>query len=100
MAELKTSTWADIMSAGPELPEHAYRRGYHDGWVMAIDALHDLMFQERHSRQRAYDLAWEHWEGPLLDWLHGDCTCEVWPPRIGEDTAGDGEVPFTGGRDA
>lgn len=66
------SSWADIPQPTQEEEnerEREYRRAYRDGWVQAIDAMHDLMFQDRLSRQAAYDRCWEHLNGPLLEWL-------------------------------
>ena len=60
--------WEKIPQEQKDAQEREYRRGYRDGWVQAIDALHDLMFQEHASREEAYYLAWEHWEGALLEW--------------------------------
>ncbi len=65
----------------PETAEEAYRWGYHDGWVQAIDALHDQMFQHGRSRQAAYDVAWSFWV-ELFDWMR-----EAWdqePPQFKE----------------
>ena len=73
----------------PEKPEHSYRRGYHDGWVQAIDALHDLMFRDGLSRQAAYDAAWDHGERELAEWVKADCDKETWPPPIGKGTKHD-----------
>ncbi len=62
----KGSTWADIP---PETAELGYRRGYCDGWVQALDAMHDLLFKGRMSREEAYEYLWEYGvNGPLADW--------------------------------
>lgn len=81
-------TYADIdrllNEEPPELTrEREYRRGYVDGWIQAIDALHDLLFQYRLSRQQAYDVAWNHAiHGELLEWKrHPENGSGDWPPR-------------------
>lgn len=84
-SETKVTTWQDIQDAGPESPEHAYRRGYHDGWILAIDAMHDLMFRDGLGRQKAYDAAWDHWHKALADWLDraGDNAEIEYAPELG-----------------
>ena len=61
--------------------EQEYRRGYRDGWVMAADAMHDLMFAERLPRQTAYERCWDHGY-TLTKWFGSDCTKLVLPPRV------------------
>lgn len=53
----------------PECGEHAYRRGYRDGWRQAIDAVWTAMFERGYTRQDAYDVACDHADGPLAEWL-------------------------------
>lgn len=67
----------------PEPAEHAYRRGYRDGWIVATNAMHDLMFADRFTRQAAYDRCWDHWEKALYLWVKA-CrgSEEVWPPCV------------------
>lgn len=48
--------------------EQTYRRAYRDGWVQAIETMHDLMFSKGMARQEAYDRCWYHWEHHLLTW--------------------------------
>lgn len=71
----------------PESAEAAYRRGYCDGWIQAVEAMHDLMFDRRLSRQAAYEQAWDHWQGALAKWRHGDTSAVVWPPAINAGTS-------------
>lgn len=60
--------------------EREYRRGFRDGWVIAIDANYDLMFKSKMTREAAYNKLWNHWEKGLWDWLHGDCSAMIMPP--------------------
>ncbi len=79
--EYKGSTWADIP---PETAEHAYRRGYRDGWIMALEAMWDAM-RARYSRCDAYDLAAAHGDDALFEWVQrckGDDAPEEWPPDM------------------
>ncbi len=62
--------------------EQEYRRGYCDGWIRASDTLHDLMFDRKLDRQAAYNLCFDHYEGALSEWLHGDCSQLVYPPEV------------------
>jgi hypothetical protein len=75
-------TWADIP---PETAEHGYRRGYRDGWAMALEAIWDAM-QQGYSRSAAYDLTAAHGDGPLLAWVRRgndkDDPEEEWPPAM------------------
>lgn len=74
--EMRVYTMADIARELDALPletlrEMEYRRGYVDGWVQAVDALHDLMFDYRLDRQAAYEVAWNHgMYGELWKWKH------------------------------
>lgn len=65
----------------PESAEEAYRRGYADGWIKALDAMHDAMFGEHAPRQAAYDRLWTFWEHTLSAWRRGDCSKTVFPPE-------------------
>lgn len=69
MGSLKTFTISDLAKAHEETAEQAYRRGYCDGWVVALDTIHDMLFQWRLSRQKAYDFLWMYgMYGKLHDW--------------------------------
>ena len=81
------STLADLERALANIPreelgEHEYRRGYADGYIVAVEAMHDLMFDRGLSRQAAYDKQWQHWHGALLSWVSGDCSEVVSPPEV------------------
>jgi len=60
--------------------EEEYRRGYRDGWIQAVLALSDLMFQDRLSRRIALDACYDLWQNELLDWARGDCSHTELPP--------------------
>ena len=64
-----------------ESPEHAYRRGYRDGWIAGIDTLHGLMFKEGKDRQSAYEECWQHWQFALVEWMH-DIDGRFLPPDL------------------
>ena len=70
--------------------EEDYRRGYRDGWVQAVLAMSDLMFQDRLSRQTALNICYDLWQGELLDWVRGDCSCMELPPWQGVFEKGGG----------
>lgn len=53
----------------PEVSEEStYRRGYKDGWIAAVHALSDLMFQAGASRRNAIQAGFNHWQDELLSW--------------------------------
>ncbi len=62
--------------------EGEYRRGYRDGWIQAVLAMHELMFRKGLNRQAAYDACYDFWEAELLEWAAGDCSQTVWPPSV------------------
>ena len=88
-------TWAEMLAeeVRPETGEMGYRRGYCDGWMMALEAIWDTM--HRYSRSDAYDITFTHAEGPLSDWMlackEGDDGLDSanWPPayRVPKKTA-------------
>lgn len=71
-------TFDELLSAdeenrpGSEAQECEYRRGYADGWIQAVEAIHDLMFSNHLSRHAAYDACWAHWRDALATWRHTD----------------------------
>ncbi|MGI8854453.1 MAG: hypothetical protein ACR2JW_01755 [Thermomicrobiales bacterium] len=65
-----------------EQAESAYRRGYRDGWVQAMDAFHDLL--PRWGREGAYSACWNFWLRALCRWVKDDCTRARLPPPFGE----------------
>lgn len=65
----------------PEVPEHAYRRGYRDGWVVAVQELHHISERVK-SLSVAYDAVWTHWERGLLRWTHEEDPKIIMPPAI------------------
>ena len=80
-------TLEDIRRHGEQKPveerlEEDYRRGYRDGWIQAVLAMRDLMFQDRLSRQTAYDACYDFWEAQLLEWMRDDCSHMALPPGI------------------
>ena len=60
--------------------EESDRRAYRDGWVQAIGAMRDLMFERRLSRQAAFDACYDVWQGALHEWELGDCSRMELPP--------------------
>jgi hypothetical protein len=75
------STFADLALAGGESREHAYRRGYRDGYVIALQGIEDMLTAGA-SRQVAIARSYEHADGPLSEWMHGDDSREQWAPRV------------------
>lgn len=71
--------WQDSRPVKEQLEEN-YRRAYRDGWVQAIGAMWDLMFERRLSRQAAFDACYDVWQNELLEWEHGDCSRMELPP--------------------
>jgi hypothetical protein len=61
------TTWADLELLGPESGEHGYRRGYRDGWIVALERLPEA--QARMGRVRGYNRMIDHAEWVLLEWL-------------------------------
>lgn len=63
--------------------EREYRRGYCDGWIAALDDMYDAMFNGRLSRQKAFDVLWEHWRAKLMEWQlkPGNLTADEPPPH-------------------
>ncbi len=70
------------MELEPESPEESYRRGHQDGWVEALNAIGELMFKKRYSRDRAHELCWNHWITELYDWVNGNCEERTVPPFL------------------
>lgn len=64
--------------------EETYRRGYRDGWIQAINAMQELMFERGVSRGKAHKTCWDHWEEALFEWQQRGRkeSREEWPPRI------------------
>ena len=71
-----------LTAPDPEQPEVSHRRGYRDGWIEAIDAMWDLMFANKMTREPAYARCREHWEKVLCAWRDGDCSQMVIPPPL------------------
>jgi hypothetical protein len=84
--ELKTYSAEQLLSlpVAPERAEGAYRRGYCDGFIVAMDLIWELMFMQKRTRQEAYDLAVGFHQHDLTDWLSAckdDCEM-VLPPQL------------------
>lgn len=81
----RISTGIEIMGLPPlsheEYREMTYRRGYADGWIVAIEAMWNLMVPGRCSRSDAYDRCYDHYMQALGEWKRGPWTKEDWPPR-------------------
>ena len=61
--------------------ERAYRRGYRDGFIEAVNAYYDLM-RTRLSKNEAYSRCWDHWEKMLAEWETGNCSGLKLPPAV------------------
>lgn len=80
---LKVWTAGEIMAHEfpPESPEHAYRRGYCDGWIEAANAYCDI-WRDR-DPQQIYDLLFDHWEKELGAWRRKKTQRKLeFPPRL------------------
>ncbi len=75
------TTFADIPGR-PAGYEAEYRRGYRDGWIQAVEAMHDLMFQAGMARQAAYERCWKHGERTLWEWSITSTGVIVQPPEV------------------
>lgn len=91
--KIEFATGDDVMRMVDETPpeqreECGYRRGYRDGWVQAVNAIGYLVSKKRGSKpmtmSSALDMAYDHWNGPLFGWLHGDKSKFELPPRMAE----------------
>ena len=66
--------------------EAEYRRGYADGWIVAVETFMELMTEGRTlSRVAAYARLFDHWEGPLTDRQREECRQLVLPPAVPVD---------------
>ena len=76
--------WArDLRLPSPEEARHRevhYRRGYYDGWLAGIEAMHDLMNVRGLTFQQAYEAALAFQERELLDWRNTESSLLVRPP--------------------
>ena len=72
-----------------ETAEAAYRRGYQDGWLHALEALHDLAYNASPEDQAAFERLWDFgFRGALHEWRvrgqpQGAIRAEL-PPRSGQ----------------
>lgn len=72
-----------------ESREHAFRRGHADGWLHALDAIADLLVDEKLTFKEAYNammLFAKH--GAMRQWVDGDCRVEPQAPSIGTVSLG------------
>jgi hypothetical protein len=87
--EPRVHSMAEVLAAhlSPETSEHAYRRGYRDGWIMAIEGIVDAM-AAGYSCSDACRAAVAHRDGRLTDWVR---SCRLgseseerrdWPPEM------------------
>ncbi len=65
--------------------EQTYRRAYRDGWVQALYAIGEAMFERHMSRDASHQACWQHWEDQLAYWMQrandGEVTRET-PPAV------------------
>lgn len=64
-----------------ETAEESYRRGFRDGYGSALS---DCPSTRQTRRTLAAML--RHFDSPLWDWVHGDCSCELPPPQLTPDS--------------
>jgi len=69
------------MEIEAEAPEHAYRRGYADGFLAASDTFYKLLYAGL-DKKDAYFLCWDFRRDVLRKWLNGDCSHEILPPQL------------------
>lgn len=60
--------------------EGAYRHGYHDGWVTALDALYERI--PHHGRDGAFSVCFAFWMRDLLAWAREAPLHFRFPPRL------------------
>jgi len=63
-----------VESRARETAEAAYRRGYQDGWLNALQALHDLAYDAKAPNQIVFERLWGFgFRGELHEWrLRGE----------------------------
>lgn len=81
---IKVLSLKELLESEPELPEHAYRRGYFDGFRIAFDCYFDLL-DAGLSKGSAYKRCLDFWERKLDAWANGDCTHGAFPPELSVD---------------
>lgn len=64
--------------------EGAYRDGYHDGWIEAVNAIGALMFDRRLTRDQAHQRVFDFWQEELARWKQTDMGKRIPPPRCEE----------------
>ena len=75
---------AEVFATLPE-PTHEseYRRGYRDGFFMALWEMDGLMFGRGLSRKEAYEQCYRFWLIDLRKWAKTDIDNRLfWPPHI------------------
>ena len=60
--------------------EREYRRGFRDGWIIAVNKMYEGMIDHRYARLAAYMKLRDWAEKELFEWMHGDCSKLVMPP--------------------
>jgi hypothetical protein len=80
-----------------ETAEEGYRRGYADGFIVAVNYMHDWpshlgrdqlldrLLEFRPSQlgmEQLLDRMFDFWQEDLMPWRNGDCTREVPPPDL------------------
>lgn len=80
---LKVVSASELANLPPETAEQAYRRGYHDGWLVSLNMLSEAMHGGM-TLQQAWAACLAHHDGALHRWANG-CKPddkEVWPPEM------------------
>lgn len=72
MSKFQPMTLSELLAQPPETGEQAYRRGYRDGYVAALQAVYASRGIPPHL--------WDFWQDTLLDWQkRGETSVEL-PP--------------------
>lgn len=86
-ARFKVYTAKDILNLPPRTDEHEaeYRRGYRDGFILAVEDMYSHM-EHRHAARatfrEVYDKFWDFWQDVLHEWQHKDVSNHnYFPPR-------------------
>lgn len=73
----KFMTLAELLNMPDETREHAYRRGYRDGYIAGL--------QDAYPDQEIPRRLWDFWQDTLLEWMkRGEKRFEL-PPRPGRE---------------
>ena len=74
MPKFNPMTMTDLLALPPETSEQAYRRGYRDGYVAALQAVYGNRGIPSHL--------WAFWQDTLLEWQKSGENRVVLPPSV------------------